>query len=344
MASACLSGGLHHRSGGGQQLHDLRSGGAAPILNEFTLACHKLLFCVESCDFGKRNGDCALMKKHKTVFGYYKERILTERSPVWTSLRVQAFESDGVMEAFETQASLNQLVVIGTKGRGKVESFANGLWKGAAYYPGTGGMTPSGETSRMRWQPHGLEPLQTLHLSIAPHVFVGAKDEYRRAGTSFREQSLNALSFFDPVISRIALSVADAATVGAPDLYAQSAAQFLAVHLLSRQNGWSDAFQDNRSPGTLVKRRLTPVLEYIHFHYREPLSLNRLAEEAGVSPFHFVRLFKDAVGVTPHRYLIKIRLEAAASLLTDTDMSSSCPRTGRRSHCRKSAAGWRLCR
>ncbi len=49
--------------------------------------------------------------------------------------------------------------------------------------------------------------------------------------------------------------------------------------------------------------------------------MNRLAEEAGVSPFHFVRLFREAMGVTPRRYLTKTRMEAAASLLADTDLS-----------------------
>lgn len=255
------------------------------------------------------------------VPGYYTERTLTEHPPTWTSLRIQAFKSGGVMEAFETQASPDQVVVVATKGQGKVESFANGFWRSAAYYPGTGGMTPSGETSRMRWQPQGLEPLQTLHLFVAPHIFAGVKEEYRRAGTPSREQPLNALSFYDPIISRIAHSVADAVRMGALDLYAQSAAQFLAVHLLSLQNGWPDLPQDSRSFGTLRTRRLAHVLEYMHLHYREPLSLDRLAEEAGASQFHFARLFKKAMGVTPHRYLVKIRMEAAASLLTNTDLS-----------------------
>lgn len=258
---------------------------------------------------------------HISVPGYYKERFLTELPPEWTSLRVQAFEGVGPVEAFDTQASQDQVVVVGTKGQGCVESFSNGFWKRTTYWPGTGGMTPSGETSRLRWRPQGPEPLETLHLYIQPSVFMCAGDEYRRAGTPFREQPLNALSFCDPVVTQIALSVADAVKVGAPDLYAQSAAQFLAVHLLSQQSGWRSSSLDRRSPGTLGSRRLANILEYIDVHYKEPLSLERLAEEAGVSRFHFVRLFKERVGVTPHRYLIKIRMDAAASLLTGTNLS-----------------------
>lgn len=234
---------------------------------------------------------------------------------------MQAFGSNGAVEAFDTQASQDQVVVVGTRGQGYVESFSNGFWRGTTYRPGTGGMTPSGETNRLRWRPQGPEPLETLHLYIPPSVFAGAVDEYRRAGTPFWEHPLNALSFYDPVITQIVLSVADAVKAGAPDLYAQSAAQFLAVHLLSQQSGWRSSSLDRRSPGTLGSRRLANILGYIDAHYKEPLSLDRLAEEAGVSRFHFVRLFKERVGITPHRYLIKIRMDAAASLLTGTNLS-----------------------
>ncbi len=239
----------------------------------------------------------------------------------WTSLRIQAFESQGKVEPFETPAPYDQLVVVTTQGQGKVECFSGGFWRGAVYYPGTGGMTPSGQTSRLRWDPHGSEALKTLHLHVPNRFFVEAQDEYRRTGTLYRKRPLNALSFYDPVVLRVALSLADAAQMGAPDLYAQSAAQFLAVHLLSMQSGWPDISQDARRPGTLENRRLAHVLEYMNLHYKDALSLDTLAEEAGVSRFHFVRLFKEKVGFTPHRYLVKIRMEAAAALLRDTDLS-----------------------
>lgn len=246
--------------------------------------------------------------------------MFTEARPIWTCLQVQAFESRGDVEAFDTPASPDQLIVVATKGRGEVECFAGGLWRKAAYYPGTGGMSPSGETSRMRWRPQGAEVLETLHLSVPDHFFAGAQDEYRRIGSLSRTQPLNALSFYDPVVLRIALSLADAARTGMPELYAQSAAHFLAVHLLSMQSGWPGLSQDKRRPGTLEGRRLARVLEYMNVHYKDSLSLNRLAEEAGVSRFHFARLFKEQIGIPPHRFLIKIRMDAAAAMLRDTDM------------------------
>ena len=49
----------------------------------------------------------------------------------------------------------------------------------------------------------------------------------------------------------------------------------------------------------------------------EAMSLEDMAREAGVSPFHFLRLFTRALGVTPHQYLVRSRLRRAARLLAE---------------------------
>ena len=45
-----------------------------------------------------------------------------------------------------------------------------------------------------------------------------------------------------------------------------------------------------------------------------------MAAEAGLTPFHFLRLFRNVLGVTPHQYLLRARLRRAARLLaTDAE-------------------------
>src|SRR5262245_9905824 len=56
---------------------------------------------------------------------------------------------------------------------------------------------------------------------------------------------------------------------------------------------------------------------WIDAHGHQPLDLEQVAREAGLSSFHFLRLFARVVGVTPHQYLIRTRLRRAAKLLTD---------------------------
>ncbi|HEY6491437.1 MAG: AraC family transcriptional regulator [Terracidiphilus sp.] len=61
---------------------------------------------------------------------------------------------------------------------------------------------------------------------------------------------------------------------------------------------------------------------YIRLHLTEPLSLTRIAREAGSSSYHFVRLFQAYVGETPFGFLRRLRLMAALRMLQeDADAS-----------------------
>ena len=67
------------------------------------------------------------------------------------------------------------------------------------------------------------------------------------------------------------------------------------------------------------RRRAVDVAVWIDEHAHEPVDLERAAREAGLSAFHFLRLFRNVLGVTPHQYLIRARLRRAARLLADDD-------------------------
>jgi AraC family transcriptional regulator len=56
-------------------------------------------------------------------------------------------------------------------------------------------------------------------------------------------------------------------------------------------------------------------------HVAEDFSLDRIAAQAGLSKFHFQRLFKSAMGVTPSRYHINLRMNLARRLLRETKKS-----------------------
>jgi AraC family transcriptional regulator len=56
-------------------------------------------------------------------------------------------------------------------------------------------------------------------------------------------------------------------------------------------------------------------------HGAEDFDLARLAAQARLSKFHFHRLFKSAIGVSPSRYQINLRIDAARRLLRETKKS-----------------------
>ena len=51
------------------------------------------------------------------------------------------------------------------------------------------------------------------------------------------------------------------------------------------------------------------------------IDLEQAARLADLSPFHFLRLFSNVLGVTPHQYLVRSRLRHAARLLADDDIA-----------------------
>lgn len=61
----------------------------------------------------------------------------------------------------------------------------------------------------------------------------------------------------------------------------------------------------------------------IHKRYFDPLTLNTLASEVFVSPYHFSRVFSKTIGVTPGKYLSAIRLFEAKRLLLTTSLTVS---------------------
>lgn len=88
----------------------------------------------------------------------------------------------------------------------------------------------------------------------------------------------------------------------------------LAAHLVSHYAAdyWRPVREASRS---LDVNRLKRVLDLIEFRLGSELSLEDLAAEACLSPFHFSRLFRQATGLTPHRYVMERRIRAAKDKL-----------------------------
>lgn len=108
--------------------------------------------------------------------------------------------------------------------------------------------------------------------------------------------------------------LAQAATKGESDFGADEAAILLAV-AFSRLAGEGKAAA--RNPSAADRRRAVEAARWIEARSSEPLSLDDAARAAGLSPWHFLRVFARVLGVTPHQYLVRSRLRQAARLLAD---------------------------
>jgi len=72
------------------------------------------------------------------------------------------------------------------------------------------------------------------------------------------------------------------------------------------------------------------AITYINEHFSDPITVDSLAARCSVSTYHFIRQFKRETGLTPHRYLLNTRLNAAKYLLKNSRLSVKdiCFRTG----------------
>ncbi|HUS30237.1 MAG TPA: AraC family transcriptional regulator [Kofleriaceae bacterium] len=74
-------------------------------------------------------------------------------------------------------------------------------------------------------------------------------------------------------------------------------------------------------PSPRDRKRAVEIAMWIADHAHEPLDLDTLAARAGLSAYHFLRVFSAVLGVTPHQYVVRSRLLHAARLLADAERS-----------------------
>jgi AraC family transcriptional regulator len=80
---------------------------------------------------------------------------------------------------------------------------------------------------------------------------------------------------------------------------------------------------DDRRVAPLSSKQLSRIIEHIVKNLSEPLTIDRLAAVANMSPFHFARCFKQTTGMTPHQFVIRERILRARKMLASTDQPIS---------------------
>jgi AraC family transcriptional regulator len=224
----------------------------------------------------------------------------------WRSLLMRAYDDPPQAEEFTTSATNDQLIVLVTKGSCNIESFRNNDWSRAAYRPGDIGMIPSGEVARLRWR--GSERHTTLQLHLPDRVIAAVADDLRN--DNVRVAMPSCLAERDTTMAAIMISLHRAALAGAPDLYAEAGAHFLAAHLLThhcRITAWP-------AP-SLHREALRHVDAYMRARLNETFSLGGLAEIAGISRFQLLRAANATWRETPIQHLTHLRMERARHLL-----------------------------
>jgi len=163
---------------------------------------------------------------------------------------------------------------------------------------------------------HGLGD-RCVSFSYAPDFFecIAADAGAHGSSMDFRTSRLPPLRALSPLIARACAGLSmDGALDGWMDVSWEEISVQLAALAVQLASGLSPHSSDV-PPSALA--RVTRVVRAIERHPDAGLSLGRLAREAGLSPYHFLRTFERLTGLTPHQYLRRARLREAAIQLAD---------------------------
>ena len=159
-----------------------------------------------------------------------------------------------------------------------------------------------------------------LHSLVTPaDAILDAGIEQQTAPVEFFNQLHRRDATFNALVQGILHSS------GEPGLaFEEQLTSLLVYHF--RQHERIDRIIDRLAPlrkATRVElyKRLSRAMDVIRSGFCGAVSLDQLALEACLSKYHFLRLFREAYGMSPYQYVIRLRLEKARALLTGTAIS-----------------------
>lgn len=180
-------------------------------------------------------------------------------------------------------------------------------------------LTSGGAPYDCRWKAIGPEPFQSMAVFIALPLLQRALEEV--FGDDAPYARLRDISAFkDAALNSFMVQVhAELLRRKASPLFLQGIAQGIVIHL-ARNYAELVKKTGSGSP-SLPGYKLRQITDWMAVHVAEEFNLDRLAAQVGLSKFYFNRLFKAAMGVSPSRHQINLRLDAAKRLLRETKKS-----------------------
>ncbi|MRV76709.1 helix-turn-helix domain-containing protein [Duganella sp. FT92W] len=180
-----------------------------------------------------------------------------------------------------------------------------GEWVANRVVAGDFFLTTATTPTEMRWKAAAGTPFTVMHVYIGVSMM---QNIALREVSGARDATLSAL------LEHIRAEMIDQHP--ANGRFIQGIAQALAVHVARTYK--TDA---ERQRGGLQAFKLHRVFEAMRERLAQPFDLAEFADLAELSEFHFSRVFKQSTGLSPSRYFIRMRMEEARRLLTETDNS-----------------------
>ncbi|WP_161554751.1 helix-turn-helix domain-containing protein [Ereboglobus luteus] len=252
------------------------------------------------------------------ISAYIHGKFLTVgKGGAWRDIKAALVQSPPSGEALSIPSVNEPYLVWVTSGNVDIWDRENGgQWIKSTVKKGSFFLTTGGAPYDCRWRSLTSEPFVMMHVLLGLPLMKKAYEEvYGIDATHARprdvsggeDRQLNALmeQLYDELMRR-----------KASRLLISGVSQAIAIHLVRKYSALTQ--QSSVSSPSLPGFKLRQITEWMRQNAADEFDLAKLSEMAGLSKFHFHRLFKRATGATPTKYHLDLRMKMARKLLRET--------------------------
>jgi AraC family transcriptional regulator len=241
--------------------------------------------------------------------------VVSSRQRGWNGILVEQYQYYSTPNEIELPALSSHWLNIPLGSPIALSQKSDDRWHVSTFRKGDSFLVPAGQP--IHWRCQGSKFTTDINIHLQPNL-IGQVAEASEIDTA---RLIKRLGQQDLNLQQIAmLLLAEVQSGGMMgQLYVESLTQVLVVHLLRHYAESAHIITSaNRS---LTRTQLQQAIDYIHTHLDQDLSLAEIAGAINISPVYFSRLFKQAIGTSPHQYVIQQRVEQAKLMLSKTNLA-----------------------
>lgn len=231
--------------------------------------------------------------------------VATAHDRGWKTLTVESYRRSAIEMPEHIGQTHRLCILLGPSST--YEWWEGGRWQRVILRPGDIGLVPHGHPNRCRI----LDQIHHLNVALDPHSVDAMLGETVAGPVDFHD----VRRLPDPTLvqmGKLLRAEIDQQGYGGA-LFGESVGLAIALVLLTR---YGDGIRSSQLPkGRLSGPQLGRVIDFVQANLRDNVSLIELAAVAGLSPFHFARLFRNTMGMSPHRYVTQLRVERSMMML-----------------------------
>jgi AraC family transcriptional regulator len=271
-------------------------------------------------DFCKTHGQMNHPDASPPLVG--RRLYLSSQDACWDGLRAVAFHEPVELDCHPSPASYGASLSLCAGGPRRFEQQQASSRRNAGHL-GHGDLvlhTSESRLAEMRWSALSSHSMRTLHVRLSEDLLHRTAQEISDRDP-LRSSLIERSRIQDPLLAQLGFALWEDLEQQSPSgrLYGETVARMLAVHLW-RHHSSADVPALRERRHRLSERQVRRVADYVEACVGEDLSLGTLAQQAGLSPYHFARLFRHTTGQSPHQFVLCRRVETARRLLRETDL------------------------